>query len=146
MAAEAPGTSEYAALLDIPDLGVSKTGVMIRDASFLVVPRGSKLVFRKVAQRRGGNRYLLDQDENPSSVVLRPGGLYRNEALVAGDLSTVSEHRDAVKLYESFSGAFRRFKKVGNYRIGPEAAALLASGWRLVTMGIDEPPGYDLKA
>lgn len=143
---EANAPKTYGSLLLVEDLGVSGTGDNARSPAYLVVTASESFHIEPVPQRRGGLRYSLSQQGNPRSIVVRPGGLYQDRCLVVGNVGTVSEHPDAVSLYREFLRELMRgFKKIRSYLVGPDALGLMDEGKRLVTMGVDEPPEYDLK-
>lgn len=91
-------------------------------------------------------RYLFAQDNNPDSIVLWPGGMYGEQWLVTGEISTLGETRKSLEIYGIFRSAITRgFRHIKNYQVGPEAERMLDGGVRLVTVGVDEPAEYDLK-
>jgi len=127
-------------------IGQSSSGDTARDDCFLVLQRQEKFRPQKIRQRRGGYLYAVDQEANANSIVLAPGGTYGETCLVAGRMGTCSVHKDSLVLYSTFSRVFRKqFRKIKSYYVGPESLELLNKGNRLITMGIDEDPLYDLK-
>lgn len=143
-AAESASPIRYDSLLDLPDLGVNRTGNHLLPA-FLVMPRKARVHVQSVPQRKGGVRYVVDQLGNPGSIVFQPGGMFEAKCLVAGHIGTIHDDPGARQLFRTFSAVVTKgFKKVRSYWVGPEALSLLHSGFRLVAMGPDEPPEYDL--
>lgn len=143
---ESPQFETYDSLLAVDHLGVNLTGQQITGDDYLIADSPTEIKIEAVKQRKGGVHYFVDQLQNPASICFRPGGLYENECLISGNIGTASEHPESINLYRQFTRAIAKgFKKIGNYYVGPAALRLLDEGMRLVTMGIDEPTGYDLK-
>jgi hypothetical protein len=135
----------YGSWWDIPDLGINNTGDHLGTA-YLVIGRAAKPVLRRIDLTSGEVSYVVDQQQNPESVVFRPGGKYRAEVLVCGHIETLAQSRTADSLRREFAASVvEGFEKVGNYKVGPQAAKLLDSGFRLVTIGIGSPREYDLR-
>lgn len=143
---DSPDFHVYESLFDYEQLGANTYGDHIRGDCFLVLHKSEKVNAEKVPQRRGGAKYVVYQDKNPHSITFQPGGIYDPNHLVCGHIATISESMVSLELFKNFSRAILKdFKKVGNYYVGPEALKMLDRGVRLITMGIDEPPEYDLK-
>ena len=119
----------YPSALDLPDLGISRKGSS--DADYLVVPRGTPINVQEVAQRRGGVRYFVDLSTN-TGVVFRPGGMFKKECLISGEVGTPLTDEVSLRVWKVFSKFFfRDFVRVNLVRLGPEALQLLRSGFRL---------------
>jgi hypothetical protein len=141
-----PELHMYSSLLDIPALGTNETGSHTTGKCVLVMKSGAKPSLRRIPQRKGGVMYSADQDNNPNSIVLWPGGVYRNEALICGHVGTISTRADSVDLWGEFHGALLKgFTKIKSYHVGPEALRLYDAGWRLVTIGVKSSVEYDLR-
>lgn len=129
-----------------PRLGYSPTGQQATDPFAICIHSRARPAIREVKLRTGETLYLLEQDLNPDSIVVAPGGVSSSTALVAGRAATVSASPLASELMRMFQArVLRGFRRVGQYRVGHEAEALAGAGVRLVTMGVDEPPEYDLR-
>jgi hypothetical protein len=77
--------------------------------------------------------------------VLSPGGIWCDEVLLSGSVTTVSDSEVAQRLMKRFRSAFRkRFVRVQAYLVGPGAEAMLDTGKRL-THAAQSPPEYNLK-
>jgi hypothetical protein len=136
----------HGSLLLANGLGMSKTGDAARSVTYLAMSAGDNVHVEVVPQRKGGVRYSLTQLGNPTSIAIKPGGIFENGSLVAGSVGTVSEHAESIALYNDFKRSVTRgFDKVRSYLVGPGALRLLRNGIRLVTMGVDESIEYDLK-
>lgn len=78
--------------------------------------------------------------------MLRLGGVHGERALIAGDVSAIGGSSAAAAIQRHLGRELTRgFETVKGWRVGPEAARLLDAGWRLVTISIRSPAGYDLK-
>jgi hypothetical protein len=112
---------------------------------YLILDKSVLVKIEEVAQVEGGYKYFVNQMLNKTSIAFWPGGLYKDKYLVGGSVSTISDDPTSVELFKQFTNAaFKGFKKIGRYFIGPEALEL-GKSIRLVTMGFDEPIEYDLK-
>lgn len=101
-------------------------------------PREIKLV-------AGGVRYAIDQLTNEGSIIFRPGGIYKNEYLIVGQISTMNNGAESIRIFKIFEKALRKMscKKVGRYYLGEDAMQLYGK-MRFITMGITQPEIYDL--
>jgi hypothetical protein len=143
---KSPDFETYESLLNVDRLGINPTGQHNTGDDYLVIEGTNDIRLRSALQRKGGIHYFVDQEFNPKSICFAPGGIYEERNLISGRIGTASDDPDSLELYKTFTKAITKgFKKVGNYKVGPEALSLMDEGTRMVTMGIDEPPGYDLK-
>lgn len=127
------------------NLGIALTGDSNREQSYLVAPINCMVETRAIPQRGGGTKYAIDQLANPSSIVLRPGGIFGDAAVVAGQVGTASVDVVSSDLFATFSMEIQRqFRKVRSFYVGAEACQLLDNGWRL-TSNIKSPSTYDLR-
>lgn len=141
---EGPPPAAMDSLLAWPDLGVSKHGDQAHEVTFLVAERGARVEVREVPQRRGGVRHAIDQQINPATISLCPGGVFGDAAIIAGSIGTISGDAASRALFRLFDRAIAsRFEKIRSYRVGAEAAAMLDAGARL-TARVKAPPLYDL--
>ena len=77
--------------------------------------------------------YNLEQFGSPYVNLFLPGGLMRNESLMAGWLYTNLSNSCSVEMFRYFSRTLRRgFKRIGNYWFGPEALQLVAEGIKFI--------------
>jgi hypothetical protein len=140
-----PDPESTSSLRESPGLGVAVVGDAQREAGYLVMESTASLVVRPVVQRSGGTKYAIDQLENPTSIFLRPGGVFGESAVISGQVGTVSEDPRSVRLFRLVEKAIRgRFEKIQSFYVGPGAVALLDRGWRLTT-GMKSPALYDLR-
>src|SRR4051812_861655 len=93
----------------------------------------------------GKDRWAVDQLANPDSTILRHGGMFKSDILLAGEVRTASRTTAALRLQRAFDAAIRKtFVKIQAFHVGPEAVALLDSGYRL-TAAEQSPPEFDLR-
>lgn len=139
-----PDCPVFDKLSSLPDFGVAHVGDSNLEPTFLVLPKGAKLHVRTVPQRRGGKKYAVDQLANPGTVVIRPGGMYRDSAVIAGMVGTVHHDEKAATLMKAFSSSLKGdFTRVKSYIVGPEARKLHDLGVRLTT-SLAAPQEFDL--
>jgi hypothetical protein len=142
---DSPNFSTFRGYTEIPNLGVSASGNRNLDPSYLVSHKGETINLRPVSQRRGGEKFAVDQLVNQTSIVFHPSGLYGGNCLITGQVGTISENPSSIKLYKDFATTIQsRFNKIKSYFVGEEAACLLSNGGRL-TSNIKSPLDYDLK-
>jgi hypothetical protein len=93
----------YPSALAIPSFGISPKGQggTIDGHNYLVVPSGASIVVESVPQRRGGVRYVIDHRQNPS-VVFRPGGMFGNDCLIAGEVGTPRTDEVSLSIWRLF--------------------------------------------
>lgn len=141
---EVPEPKFYAQAEDIPSLGIAKVGNAEQEASYIVLPREIACRVREVNRPGGVVGWVVDQLSNPDCVVLRPGGTFKKEAVVSGEISSIGATEGATALFRKMVpyiiGDFRRIQ---SYWVGPEAAKHLKRGRRLVR-AIADPEKYDL--
>lgn len=142
---ERPDFPAFNSLADFPDLGFSRTGDVNTDGLLLIMSRSERLRTRKVRQRRGKPKYTFGESDNPSGVTLSLGGMYRNEALIAGSLATLGLTPTAQSLFREFSAEVLPFGKIDGYWVGPQARLLGRQGLPLLKMGIRAAEGYEFK-
>jgi hypothetical protein len=112
--------------------------------TYLLIGQGGHIEMRSIELREGGQRYSIDQLNNPDSIVLHTGGLRAGEQLIAGQIGTAVDSEGAIALYNLFVKLIRRqFEKIKSYYVGREAAAMLDSGTRLSATPKSRPD-YDL--
>lgn len=75
---------------DIPGFGTARHGNQALESMYLILPKDTSPVIRSVPQKRGGERCFIDQEANPQSVVIQPGGQFSEDAVIAGRVSTTS--------------------------------------------------------
>ncbi len=141
-----PSPAEYRSLRgEVPDLGQARSADHNTGHCYIVLPVGSAVTVRSLPQRTGGVSHVIDVDGLTDAVLLRLGGVYGERALIAGDVSAIGASPAATALQRHLGRELTRgFETVKGWRVGPEAARLLDAGWRLVTISMRSPAGYDL--
>ena len=137
----------YESIDEIEDIGISISGDQVLDKRYLLIPKNNEPKTRKVELKSGnGFTYHADQGNNPSSVLFEPGGVYKNyEAIISGQINTVSKDEWSQELYKILSKEFKKkFEKINVPYVSTNAAKKLDEGVRL-TKSIDMPPLYDLQ-
>lgn len=140
-----PIISVFDNISSLPNLGVAKSGDSL-ESIFLVLPCGQKVKVRQVPQRKGGFKYAIDQQANPGTVAISPGGRFGDSVLISGMVGTIHHDMISEDLLRAFAREFkRRFVKIKSYWVGPEARELLRLGVRL-THSAQAPSTFDLLA
>jgi hypothetical protein len=135
----------YDSLFDTPDLGTTISGDWNRIDNYLILKRSIPINIREVPQRTGEIKFAVDQLTNPKSIELKLGGIYQKKenVIVAGRVSTISDVEDSKELYKLFTNKIKKgFEKIGTFYVGKKALEKLKSGWRLVT-NEKSPKEYD---
>jgi hypothetical protein len=112
--------------------------------TYLIFDRDKSVVWRRVPQRDGSDKYAMDQLDNPHTVSLQCGGMLDGIRLIAGQVGTATTHPLSDEIYSLFAKTIRqKFEKIKSYYVGPEAAQNLDTGVRL-TPTATSPSTYDL--
>lgn len=129
---------------DLPSLGIASDESAVNCASFLVAPQTTSVQPRLIRLNTGESRVLIDQLQNPDTVVLTPGGVWNGDVVLYGTVGTTSDSQVAKELMKAFErGLKKHFKKVKAYWVGPEALTRLKEGQRL-TIAVQSPTDFDL--
>ena len=136
----------YLSHIEIPDLGQTTHPTAIANPTYLISPRDTEIHVREVPQRGGTSLFAIDQLENPNTIVLQPGGTYRdNNIILAGMIGTISRSGASRRLYNLVAREFRkRFDNCGGVLVGLQAKEKWNLGARL-TIGALSPREFDLK-
>ena len=136
--------TEYLPAADLPDLGRAPAPDAVGCQSYLVTERDLTVAPRKIVSGDGTVWFAIDQMINPDTVEVSPGGLWNDEVVLSGRITTVSDTKRADVLMRAYRNAVRRhFVRVRAYWVGPTARSLLDAGKRL-TMAVQSPREYDL--
>ncbi len=140
---EDPAIPTYSSLLQVPTLGKVPYHSTVLAPCLLLLPLDVALTVRSVPQRAGGVRYLVDQLANPYGFLLTMGGTFQPGVLVASEASTLATDAASLALFANWAKLVRKQCRMGYAYVAPEAALLLAGGWRLVS-DARSPLEYDL--
>jgi hypothetical protein len=139
---------ELMAFNSIPDqnVGLAPFGDKNQCPMYLMVPKTQVVNFREINLYSGETKFAVDQKINPSSIVLRPGGIFTSaDAIIEGTCGTIHSDAESLELFKSFTKQLRTHsKKVGYCYVGKEALEYFSKGWRL-TQNISSPKEYDLQ-
>jgi len=140
-----PDVPCYSTYSLIPNLGQVNSGDWNHCKFYAICPKSNPINKRLIPLKKGGVRYAIYQDNNPRSVILKAGGVFRDGILVAGSIGTISQDAFSMALFNSYAKLIKKnFSKIGTFYVGPNAKLKLQSGWRLVT-NEKSPKEYDLK-
>lgn len=137
----------FKSIREITDVGYTSFGNWISaDNRFMIIGKNEEVNIRKVLQRNGQTKFIIDPMKNPISIELSTGGIYtkKDGVLIAGRLAYVGDSDFQKNLFKFISKEIRKqFRKVDTEFVGNEAEEKLISGWRLVTAE-KSPKKYDL--
>jgi len=136
---------KYNSIFDYKSLGIHSTGDHVLGDKFVVTKKETKFFIASIKQDVGGVKYAVDQLYNPDSIIFEAGGIYKNDFLVHGRISSVSSSEGSKELFKLFSKVVKGFKKVNGWFVGDEAYKMLVEGKRLITISIKSPVEYDLR-
>ncbi|HOX07365.1 MAG TPA: hypothetical protein PK280_13260 [Planctomycetota bacterium] len=140
-----PGLEVYSCGAELPDLGRPTSGSATGCASFLVTGSATPVNVRPIEASDGTTRYCVDQLINSDVVGFSSGGLWSEDIVLPGRVSTVWDSDASQGLMKRFKAALRkRFTRVQAFLVGPAALKLLDAGKRL-TSGAQCPREYDLR-
>ena len=129
----------------IEQLGIALVGDRNHVPSYLIVDAKTKVNTEIIQLRRGGVKYAVYQPKNPKSIAFNPGGEFGSDAIVAGDVGTVSRDTDSLALYMLISKQLRKdFVYINGYYVSNDAVEAMDSGIRL-TANVRSPCEYDLQ-
>jgi hypothetical protein len=129
----------------IPNLGIANNESAISCDNFLVSDENIRIVPRSISPFNGLDQFAFDQLNNPNTITFSPGGIWDNDILLHGRISTMSEDKSAVRIMKLFSSAIRKLStKIKAFYVGPEALEMLRQGKRL-TIAAQSPSTFDLK-
>jgi hypothetical protein len=139
-----PEPALYGSVSEIPCAGTTLAKDTNQGPCFLLADAAIPFAVRPVPQRRGGTRYAVDQQKNPDSVALFPGGQFDDRTILAGSIGTCTDSAVSAALLGVIASAIRRqWAEIKSYAVGPEAARVLDAGGRL-TANLRSPCEYDL--
>jgi hypothetical protein len=141
-----PSPPAFSSLTEVPDLGVARSGDNMTGHCYFVVNAAAPVPILAVTEKSGKVQHMIDLDRAPPALILRTGGVFGERMLIAGNVGPVGEREESRALYRAFAPELLRgFVKIKAYQVGPEAVRMLEAGWRLVTMSVRSPVGYDLQ-
>lgn len=130
-------------LLDYPKLGYSISG-QCRDVNFLVLPKDQQI---QVKRTNGYDelRLIISQELNNPSVTWSVGGLWNDNMIIKGEISTLYTDSASKKIVQYLKRYFGKFcVKENGYFISPGVKEMI--NCRLITIGADKPEAYDFRS
>ena len=139
-----PGAPVHQRGIDIPSLGTADHESAEACTQFLVCHQDDDLLARRIDLYNGGVRYAYDQLINPNTIVFAPGGLWRENILLAGSFGSAPESDFSQRMMRRARSALRkRYRRINACYVGPEAEQLFLAGMRL-TFAEQAPRDFDL--
>lgn len=127
---------------EVPGIGISNDGDDVSNHSFLVMNTGDEPYVRSVPQRKGGIRYIIDQQHNENSIIIRIGGRYK-DAIIASSIGTIHSNSISLSIFKTFEKYVKKMKRTNQYFIGDAALKAFTNGVRL-TRNYKSPIEYDV--
>jgi len=136
---------EYQAIKDYKNLGINVSGNH-QSERFLVMERDEPLIIREVPQETGGVKYFVDEMKNNNAISFWPGGIYNENFIICGHVSTINKSSISMKLVNTIIKQIKKQSKanVGRYYVGANAMDLYNTV-RFITMNVKQSAEYDLK-
>ena len=135
----------FASLLELKTLGLSPSANQSLCDRYLTLRKDIEVKVRRIPQAKGGVRFSFDQRENPTSIVVMPGGVISPGLLMVGLISTASDDPASLKLLRKYGKLLTRgFVREDLYLIGKEALAMHREGARLIANHVAQNPEYDV--
>jgi hypothetical protein len=129
---------------EIPHLGIAAGDQLTACDMILVLEESTAIRVETRVTAIGQRIFDVDQRLNPDSVAIWLGGEWKDEAIIAGRIATISKTPSAQTMMRTaLRSAKKHFRKVNAYWIGLEAFDAWKDGKRL-TYAIQSPPEYDL--
>ena len=130
---------------EIQGLGRTRTPDTNLGHSYLMADIVVPFTVRPIPQRREGTRFAVDQQSNPDSVAVVPGGLFDEQTILAGRIGTCTDSAVSAALMRAIAAVIRnKWAEIKSYAVGPEAERILDAGGRL-TANLRSPQEYDLQ-
>lgn len=135
----------YDSLEEYENIGINLSGDH-QSESFLVLEKNDQLNIREVKQINSGVKYYVDQMENENSIVIWPGGIYKNHYLICGHAGTINKTPESKKILNIFNKNIKKQcnQKIGRYYIGKDAQKLF-NQIRFITINVNQSEEYDVK-
>ena len=115
----------YKSIAEFEDLGINRSGDH-NSPLYLVLNLSDPIISEGVIQNKTREiKYFLGQHMNKNSIAFWPGGLYEENFLIHGHVSTISDDEKSEELYKIFKKAFsKKCKKIKNWYFGKEALSI----------------------
>jgi len=106
---------------EVPNLGVAEFGALVQENSYLVLPANEPPAPREIHLNSGGIRYAFDQLINPDSLIMTPGGLWKNNCYVVGEVSSLHNTGISVTVPKKIRSVLRKkYRYSDGYWVGPK--------------------------
>lgn len=142
-----PNRAIYLHSSEIPNAGIATHETGSQSVSYLVSHRDTKNHVRAFVGHKGEKRWDLNNGDNDETVTLTMAGLWKNDILLPGCMSTLHQGPAAQQFMKWFLAALReeRFAKEKSWWLGREALEMLRAGKRLAMTAEQSPPEFDLQ-
>src|SRR4051794_16576097 len=86
-----PDVPAYDSCEQIPSLGVAVRGSRNDEPKYLVTDATTEIALHRVDRDGGKQVYILNQFDNPDSVILNPAGVFGKDVMICGECVTMSK-------------------------------------------------------
>lgn len=135
---------DYSSIVEIPNLGISPHGTSPLDPRYLLLPKESVAVSREIKLNSSGSVYVIDQLQNPDSLVVSFGGRHSPTEQVAGSVTTAKGGPFSYGLLKKILVEVRKMSTLKkSFWVDTSSLQEAKNGTRLTT-DVRGPKEYDL--
>lgn len=135
----------YNIISQIPFYGQAKAGDWNLCNDYLVSKMDYSINFRSIKMNNNELKYSIDLLENKDCILLKLGGLFDTNTIIASKIAIMSESDVSKKIFNLFNKKIQqKFKKIGSFYVGNDVELLMKSGFRLTTNAASSSE-YDLR-
>jgi hypothetical protein len=139
-----PDVNVFSSAFEIGGLGIAN-GDQVLEPIYIIARTGLLVHPRVIPQKKGGIKFAIDAINCKGIAVFSFGGIFKNEAIINGQLSAFHTDHAGMDILNLFLKPIKkRFTIAKGYFVGPDAKRLYHTGYRLTT-SIKSPKEYDLK-
>lgn len=126
---------------DLPSPGVATNSSSAGSVAYLVARDGTEMFQREIDGMRNTKRWVLSAGENETSVTLTMAGLWKDNFLLQGSMTSMHDTELSQGLMKRFLASIKKvkFQKIDLSWIGAEALDMLKAGARLTQSEMSSP-------
>ncbi len=126
--------SSIDSLASVEGIGNVDYGDWNHNKKYLLLSKSKSLQIREIPQKKGGIKYAIDQMKNEDSVVFYFGGLYKDDAIIASKIATISNTEFTKNIFKYISNYIKKnFKNVRGFYVSSGSLEKAKNGIRLTT-------------
>jgi len=136
--------SSVRSLVTSDDIDDVEYGDWNNNKKYLLLPKENDIQIRSIPQKKGGIKYAVDQMKNEDSVVFYIGGIYKDNAVIASKIATISNTEFTKSILKYLTAYIKKnFDNINGFYVSPKALKESEKGLRLTT-DINASLDYDL--